>query len=77
MEVKCGEHLFHVIFHTNTHHAPNISPNNVKHFEIHEDETLKISSIVSWKYMEDGKKIATEMIEAIDPQKKSNHLESD
>ncbi|MCD7452698.1 hypothetical protein HAX54_017822, partial [Datura stramonium] len=71
MEVKCGGDLFHDTFHTNTHHVPNISP-NINHFEIHEGETLKVGSVVSWKYIEDGKEMyVKEVIEASDPQKKS------
>lgn len=50
IEVKCGEHLIHEMFHTNTHHIPNINPTKYKHFEIHEGETVKIGSVVSWKY---------------------------
>ncbi|KAG5606210.1 hypothetical protein H5410_027702 [Solanum commersonii] len=72
MEVKCGGHLVHDIFHINAHHIPNISPSKVNHFEIHEDEILKIGSIVSWKYNHDGKeKFAKQVIEAIDPPTKS------
>ncbi|PHT78194.1 hypothetical protein T459_16246 [Capsicum annuum] len=70
MEVKCGGHMFHDIFHTNTHHVPNITPSNISHFQIHEGETLKIGSVVR-KY-EDGKEMfAKEVIEDFDPQKKS------
>ncbi|KAF3656739.1 putative cytokinesis protein sepA-like [Capsicum annuum] len=70
-EVKCGGHSIYDIFHSNTHHVPNISPTNVNHFEIHEDEILKVGSVVSWKYNEDGKeKSMKEVIEVLDPQKK-------
>ncbi|KAG5606208.1 hypothetical protein H5410_027700 [Solanum commersonii] len=72
VEVNCGEHSVHNIFHINTHHIPNISPSKVNHFEIHEDEILKIGSIVSWKYNDDGKeKFAKQVIEANDPPTKS------
>ncbi|KAK6790725.1 hypothetical protein RDI58_009806 [Solanum bulbocastanum] len=72
LEVKCGGHSVHDIFHTNTQHLPNISPSRVKHFEIHEGEKGKIGSVVGWKYYEDGKEMfAKTVIEAIDPQKKS------
>lgn len=50
MEVKCGGHSVHDIFHINTHHIPNISPNKVNYFEIHEDENLKVGSVIRWKY---------------------------
>ncbi|MCD7457147.1 hypothetical protein HAX54_034335 [Datura stramonium] len=71
-EVKCGGHSIHDIFHTNTHHIANISPNKIKCFEIHEGGIIKIGSIVSWKYNEDGKEMfAKQVIEAVDLQKKS------
>ncbi|KAJ8564770.1 hypothetical protein K7X08_001230 [Anisodus acutangulus] len=72
VEVKCGGHSIHDIFHTNTHHIANISPSKVQHFEIHEGETVKVGSIVSWKYNDDGKdKISKQLIEAVDLETKS------
>ncbi|KAK4373353.1 hypothetical protein RND71_008740 [Anisodus tanguticus] len=72
VEVKCGGHSVHDIFHTNTHHIANISPSKVQHFEIHEGETIKAGSIVSWKYNDDGKdKISKQLIEAVDLETKS------
>ncbi|XP_049384412.1 MLP-like protein 28 [Solanum stenotomum] len=70
-EVKCGGHLIHNIFHTNTHHIANISPNKINRFEIHESEIIKVGSIVSWRYNEDGEeKFAKQVIEAINPHTK-------
>ncbi|MCD9646103.1 hypothetical protein HAX54_035630 [Datura stramonium] len=70
--VKCGGHLIYDIFHFNPHHVPNISPSKVKSFEIHQGGTIKTGSIVSWNYYIDGKeKIDKQVIEAIDPKKKS------
>ncbi|KAM3344366.1 hypothetical protein P3S68_024073 [Capsicum galapagoense] len=72
IEVKCGGNSIHDTFHANTHHIPNICPNKIIHFEIHEGETVKVGSVVSWKYIEDGKeKFLKHVIEAIDSQKKS------
>ncbi|XP_060186343.1 kirola-like [Lycium barbarum] len=72
VEVKCGGHLVHDILHTNTHHIPNISPGKISKFEIHEGEIIKVGSVVSWKYNDDGKeKFVKEVIEAVDLQKKS------
>ncbi|KAM3303334.1 hypothetical protein CQW23_26616 [Capsicum baccatum] len=72
IEVECGGHLFHDLYQKNPHQISNVSPNNVNHFEIHEGETVKVGSIVSWKYNEDGtNKIVKEVIEAIDLEKKS------
>jgi len=54
VEVKCGGHLVHDIFHAKTHHISNISPSKVKSFEIHEGEAVDVGSIVEWTY-NDGK----------------------
>lgn len=50
IEVKCGGSPIHDILHTNTHFLPNITPRVLNHFEIHEGETIKIGSVVSWKF---------------------------
>ncbi|WMV22895.1 hypothetical protein MTR67_016280 [Solanum verrucosum] len=46
VEVKCGGHLVHDIFHAKTHHISNISPSKVKIFEIHEGETVRPRSVL-------------------------------
>ncbi|CAN4081072.1 unnamed protein product [Withania somnifera] len=56
VEVKCGGHLIHDIFHTKTHHISNICPSKIQSFEFHEDGKDKISK---------------QVIEAVDPQTKS------
>ncbi|XP_059308809.1 kirola-like [Lycium ferocissimum] len=72
VEVKCGGHAVHDLLHTSTHHMPNISSSKISHFEILEGETLKVGSVVNWKYNDDGKdKIAKQVVEAIDVEKKS------
>nr|XP_004237497.1 MLP-like protein 34 [Solanum lycopersicum] len=72
MEVRCGGHLIHDMFHTNIHHIRNISPKLINHCEIHEGEIGKIGTVLSWKYIDDGKeKFLKEEIKHIDPQKKS------
>ncbi|XP_016492684.1 kirola-like [Nicotiana tabacum] len=72
VEVKCGGHSIHDIFHTSTHHISNISPGKVHKVVIDEGETIKVGSIVNWKYNDDGKdKICKQVIEAADYQKKS------
>ncbi|KAG5608229.1 hypothetical protein H5410_019510 [Solanum commersonii] len=62
MEAKCGGHSIHDMIHTNMHHVPTISP-VVNQFEIHEGETIKIAG---------QKKFLKQIIEAIDPHKKSS-----
>ncbi|KAK4720550.1 hypothetical protein R3W88_010783 [Solanum pinnatisectum] len=51
LEVKCGGHSIYDIFHTNTHHLPNIGPSRIKHFEIHEGEIGKIGSLLAGDIM--------------------------
>ncbi|KAL3379653.1 hypothetical protein AABB24_000387 [Solanum stoloniferum] len=71
VEVKCGGHLMYDLLHTNSHHIANISQ-HVNRFQIHEGENVKVGSIVSWSYNEAGqKKFIKQVIEAIDPYKKS------
>ncbi|XP_059286422.1 kirola-like [Lycium ferocissimum] len=71
IEVKCGGHLIHDLLHSNTNHLSNITP-RINRLDIHQGGIMKVGSIVSWKYNEDGKeKIVKEVIEAIDHQKKS------
>ncbi|KAL3338533.1 hypothetical protein AABB24_027586, partial [Solanum stoloniferum] len=70
MEAKCGGHSIHNIIHTNTHHVPTIS-RVINEFEIHEGETIKIGSVVSWNYNDAGqKKFMKQVVEAIDPHQK-------
>ncbi|KAL3369852.1 hypothetical protein AABB24_007072 [Solanum stoloniferum] len=71
IEVKCGGHLIHDIFHTNAHHVPTIS-RAFNRFEIHEGEIIKIGSIISWNYNDGGQnKFTKQIIEDINPHKKS------
>ncbi|XP_049392197.1 MLP-like protein 34 [Solanum stenotomum] len=71
VEVKCGGHLMHDLLHTNSHHVPNIRP-HVNSFQIHEGESVKVGSVVSWSYNEAGqKKFTKHVIEAIDSYEKS------
>jgi len=51
VEVKCGGHLMHDLLHTNPHHVANITP-HVNRFQIHEGESVKAGSVVSWSYNE-------------------------
>ncbi|TMW90786.1 hypothetical protein EJD97_015209 [Solanum chilense] len=71
IEVKCGGHEIHDIFHTNADHIPTIS-RALNRFEIHEGEIEKIGSIISWNYNDGGQnKFMKKIIEDIDPHKKS------
>ncbi|KAM3281533.1 kirola [Capsicum chacoense] len=71
LEVKCGGHTIFDIYHANIHHVSNISPSIINKFEIHEGEIVKIGSVVSWNYNENGqKKNVKQVIDVIDPHKK-------
>ncbi|KAK6790720.1 hypothetical protein RDI58_009801 [Solanum bulbocastanum] len=72
IEVNCGGHLIHDHFHAKPHLIPNITPSKILSFEFLKGETIKVGSVVSWKYNDDGKdKIVKHVIEAIDPESKS------
>ncbi|KAK4337942.1 hypothetical protein RND71_042429 [Anisodus tanguticus] len=49
MEVKCAGELFHDHFNSKPHHIPNISPDKIQNFDIHEGELGIVGSLVSWK----------------------------
>uniref|UniRef100_M1C4P6 Sn-1 protein n=1 Tax=Solanum tuberosum TaxID=4113 RepID=M1C4P6_SOLTU len=51
---------------------PTLCLGKINHFETHEGGSIKVGSVVSWKYDDDGKdKIAKQVIDAVDLQKKS------
>ncbi|OIT06842.1 PREDICTED: kirola-like [Nicotiana attenuata] len=61
-----------MISFTNTHHIANINPGKIHKVDIDEGEIVKVGSIVSWKYNDDGKdKICKQVIEVMDHKKKS------
>ncbi|XP_016486069.1 kirola [Nicotiana tabacum] len=69
-EVKCGGELFHDHFSSKPHHIPNISPDKVHNFDIHEGELGTVGSVVSWKFTLDGKeRVLKQIIDAIDEEK--------
>ncbi|WMV22886.1 hypothetical protein MTR67_016271 [Solanum verrucosum] len=73
IEVKCGGHLVHDIFHAKTHHISNISPSKVKSFEIHEGESVDVGSMLNGHITMDGKyKTSKQVIEAVDHETKAS-----
>ncbi|KAD2393561.1 hypothetical protein E3N88_40538 [Mikania micrantha] len=49
-----------------------MSPGNIKGVDLHEGEWGTVGSVIVWNYFHDGKpKVAKEVIEAIDEEKKS------
>ncbi|XP_059659166.1 kirola-like [Cornus florida] len=71
-EIKSDGDVFHEIFRTRPHHISNICPDKVQGVGLHEGDWGTVGSIILWNYVHDGKeKIAKELIEAIDEEKKS------
>ncbi|CAK9152121.1 unnamed protein product [Ilex paraguariensis] len=73
-EIKDGD-VFHEIFRHRPHHIKDMSPANIQGCEIHEGEWGTVGSVIFWNYTHDGKqKVAKEIVEAIDEEKKSVKL---
>ncbi|CAK9157592.1 unnamed protein product [Ilex paraguariensis] len=71
-EIKSDGDVFHEIFRHRPHHIKNMSPGNIQGCDIHEGEWGTVGSVIFWNYTHDGKeKVAKEIIEAIDEEKKS------
>ncbi|KAM7487740.1 hypothetical protein LguiB_025224 [Lonicera macranthoides] len=72
IEIKSDGDVFHEIFRYRPHHISNMSPGNIQGVDLHEGEWGTVGSVIFWKYVHDGKeKVAKEIIEAIDEEKKS------
>ncbi|KAK4371166.1 hypothetical protein RND71_010641 [Anisodus tanguticus] len=71
IEIKsCGD-VFHEIFRYRPHHISSMSPDKVQNVEVHEGEWGTVGSVIFWNFIHDGKeKVAKEIIEAIDEEKK-------
>ncbi|KAG5629781.1 hypothetical protein H5410_001498 [Solanum commersonii] len=71
MEVTCGGHSIHDLWHTNTHQLAKISP-TINRFEVHEGEIGNVGTVLNMTYNDDGQeKTVKYEIEAIDRYKKS------
>ncbi|KAL7181340.1 hypothetical protein ACSBR1_040261 [Camellia fascicularis] len=72
VEIKSDGDLFHEIFRYKPHHISTMSPGNIHGVDLHEGEWGTVGSVICWNYTHDGKKkIAKEIIEAIDEENKS------
>ncbi|XP_059658352.1 kirola-like [Cornus florida] len=72
IKIKSDGDMFHEIFRTKPHHISNICTDKVQGVGLHEGDWGTIGSIIIWNYVHDGKeKIAKELIEAIDEEKRS------
>ncbi|XAR72229.1 hypothetical protein NMG60_11018799 [Bertholletia excelsa] len=72
VEIKSDGDVFHQIWRHRPHHISNMSPGNVQSCDLHEGEWGTVGSVIYWNYTHDGKKkVAKEIIEAIDEENKS------
>ncbi|KAK9063683.1 hypothetical protein SSX86_017554 [Deinandra increscens subsp. villosa] len=63
--------VFHEIFRYRPHHICDMSPGNIKGVDLHDGEWGTVGSVIVWDFIHDGKsKVAKEVIEAIDEEKK-------
>ncbi|XP_059655378.1 kirola-like [Cornus florida] len=70
-EIKSDGDAFHEMF-KNPHRISNICPGKIKAVDLHEGDWGTVGSVISWKYVHDGKvKITKEIIEVVDEEKKS------
>ncbi|XP_059655381.1 kirola-like [Cornus florida] len=70
-EIKSDGDLFHDMFRK-PHGISNICPDKVKAVNLHEGDWGTVGSVISWKYVHDGKvKNTKQIIEAVDDEKKS------
>ncbi|KAK3023806.1 hypothetical protein RJ639_043472 [Escallonia herrerae] len=70
--IKSDGDVFHEIFRYRPHHISDMSPGNIQGVDLHEGEWGTVGSVIFWNYVHDGKeKVAKEIIEAIDEEKKS------
>ncbi|PWA64306.1 kirola [Artemisia annua] len=68
---SCGD-VFHEIFRYRPHHISEMSPGSIKGVDLHEGEWGTVGSVINWDFFHDGKaKVAKEVIEAIDEEKRS------
>ncbi|CAH2049011.1 unnamed protein product, partial [Thlaspi arvense] len=72
VEIKSDGDVFHQIWRHRPHHISNMSPGNVQSCDLHEGEWGTVGSVIYWNYTHDGKKkVAKDIIEAIDEENKS------
>ncbi|CAK9152124.1 unnamed protein product [Ilex paraguariensis] len=70
-EIKSDGDVFHEIFRYRPHHVFNMSP-IVQGCDLIEGEFGTVGSVIRWRYTHDGKKkVAKQIIQAIDEEKKS------
>uniref|UniRef100_A0A2P2QA31 Uncharacterized protein MANES_15G130300 n=1 Tax=Rhizophora mucronata TaxID=61149 RepID=A0A2P2QA31_RHIMU len=72
VEIKAPAALFHDVLSCRPHHLNNMAPDKIHGCELHKGEWGKVGTVICWDYTHDGvKKVAKDVIEAIDDQKLS------
>ncbi|KZV46401.1 kirola-like [Dorcoceras hygrometricum] len=72
IEVKCGGDVFHQLYKHKPHEVSNICSGLVQSCDLHQGSWGEVGSVICWNYMIDGEqKVAKEIIEAIDEEKKT------
>ncbi|KAG6597609.1 MLP-like protein 43, partial [Cucurbita argyrosperma subsp. sororia] len=72
VEITPSASKFHEIFHQRPHHISNFSTGIIHGVDLLEGEWGKVGSIVVWRYLHDGKVVASkEIIEAVDEENNS------
>ncbi|KAK4430314.1 Kirola [Sesamum alatum] len=72
IDIKCDGDVFHEIFRERPHHISGMSPQHIQNCDLHDGQWGTVGSVIYWNYTHEGKeKVAKEIIEAIDEEKKS------
>ncbi|CAA3014382.1 kirola-like [Olea europaea subsp. europaea] len=72
IEIRAGGDVFHELFRYKPHQIPNMSPTTIQRCDLHQGEWGTVGSVIFWNYTHEGKqKVAKEVIEAIDIEKRS------
>ncbi|KAG6391614.1 hypothetical protein SASPL_149370 [Salvia splendens] len=72
INIKSDGDVFHELFREKPHQISGICPDKIQTCDLHDGEWGKVGSVIVWNYFHDGKKrVAKEIIEAIDEENKS------
>ncbi|KAL2546173.1 MLP-like protein [Forsythia ovata] len=72
VDIKSDGDVFHEIFRERPHHISGMSPANIQKCDLHDGQWGTVGSVIYWNYTHDGKdRVAKEIIEAVDEEKKS------
>ncbi|EYU29497.1 hypothetical protein MIMGU_mgv1a021619mg [Erythranthe guttata] len=70
--IKSDGDVFHEIFRHRPHHISDMSPDHIQGVDLHDGKWGTVGSQIFWNYTHEGKKkVAKNIIEAIDEEKKS------